>query len=309
MHDQPQQTSARIPGFPEHVVLELGDAVCNDAAVVGSKAAILSQLCSSMPDLIPPGIVIPAAAAAAAFAGDAPAAPADATRALLSAQVEQRIRPACTSYAVRSSALEEDSIDRSYAGQYTTVLARSTLDAILSAVAECVGSGSSARIRAYRRASRVEADGNVAVLIQEMVAAERSGVAFTANPVSGASEVIINASYGLGDLLVSGEITPDELLFDADERISASTIGSKRFMSIVTPAGVRRLPVPEALQGQPALSDRQAHAVARAARMCEAQLGFPVDMEWAISMGTVFVLQARPITGLAGTTGDRDGSV
>jgi pyruvate,water dikinase len=253
---------------------------------VGSKAAVLAELRRALGDCVPDGVVMTPAAAAQV------AGPGDKAHAALMASL-----PVATSYAVRSSALDEDAPDRSFAGQYETVLGVSTPESIVAAVRLCVGSGNSPRIDAYRNAVRSTARGGIAVVVQELILAERSGVAFTANPLSGRPEMIINASYGLGDVLVSGEITPDEMVLDREDGIVTVRLGSKRFMAIRTSAGVRRIAVPAVLQRTAALSDDQAHAVAVAARTCQAQLGFPVDMEWAISDGTVRVLQARPITG------------
>ncbi|HEX7292422.1 MAG TPA: PEP/pyruvate-binding domain-containing protein [Conexibacter sp.] len=288
-------------------VLGLDDAECRDAASVGPKAAVLSRLFTRMPGSVPWGFVLTPAAADALC--DPHAAEARAVERLVRARIEQRAGPfSAAAFAVRSSALEEDSRDRSYAGQYETILGVSTPEALVAAVAQCARSGSSARVAAYRRAAGASGgEGGVAVLIQEMVAAERSGVAFTANPTTGASEVVVNASYGLGDAIVSGEITPDELVLDACDRVLSARTGTKRHMVVLAAGGVTRVPVPAALREAPALTEPQLRAVAGAARRCEAELGFPVDMEWAIAGDAVHVLQARPITALVVAEGARDG--
>jgi pyruvate,water dikinase len=144
----------------------------------------------------------------------------------------------------------------------------------------------------------------VGVLIQEMVPADRAGVAFTINPVTGANEIVINSGFGLGDLLVSGEITPDEFIIDtscqvAKLQVTKLTIGSKRLMSVLTHHGIVRARVPESLQVMPSLSDGQLNEIISAARACESALGYPVDLEWAMNGNMLFILQARPITTIA----------
>jgi pyruvate,water dikinase len=135
-----------------------------------------------------------------------------------------------------------------------------------------------------------------------MVPADRAGVAFTINPLTGANEIVIDASFGLGDLLVSGQITPDEFIVDTSFQISSQvsklTVGSKRLMSVLTHRGIVRTPVPESLQAIPSLSNGQLKDIISAARACESALGHPVDLEWAVNGSMLFILQARPITGM-----------
>jgi len=211
-------------------------------------------------------------------------------------------------YAVRSSALDEDSAGYSFAGQYETALGLSSVSDIITAIGACVHSAGSSRIAAYRRAasfreSMQESTPVVGVLIQEMVPADRAGVAFTINPLTGANEIVIDASFGLGDLLVSGQITPDEFIIDTScqdtsWQVSKLTVGSKRLMSVLTHHGIIRTPVPESLQVIPSLSDRQLNEIVSAARACERALGHPVDLEWAANGNMLFILQARPVTAI-----------
>lgn len=199
-------------------------------------------------------------------------------------------------YAVRSSALDEDSASYSFAGQYETVLGLSSVKDIIIAIRACVHSARSSRIVAYRSASSQESIAAVGVLIQEMVPADRAGVAFTLNPLTGANEIVIDAGFGLGDLLMSGQITPDEFIIDTSGRVSKLTVGSKRLMSVLTRHGIVHTSVPESLQVKPSLSDCQLNEIISTARACESALGHPVDLEWALNGNTLFILQARPIT-------------
>jgi pyruvate,water dikinase len=201
-------------------------------------------------------------------------------------------------YAVRSSALDEDLAGYSFAGQYETALGLSSVYDIITAIGTCVHSAVSARIAAYRSASVQETTSAVGVLIQEMVPADRAGVAFTINPLTSANEIVIDASFGLGDLLVSGHITPDEFIIDTSRQVSKLTVGSKRLMSVLTHNGIIHTPVPKSLQIIPSLSDGQLHEIISAARACESALGYPVDLEWALSGNMLFILQARPITAI-----------
>jgi pyruvate,water dikinase len=143
-----------------------------------------------------------------------------------------------------------------------------------------------------------ESTSTVGVLIQEMVPADRAGVAFTINPLTGENEFVINAGFGLGDLIVGGQITPDEFIIDSSCQVSKLTVGSKRLMSVLTHRGIIRTPVPESLQLIPSLSDGQLKEIISAARACRSALGHPVDLEWAVNGNMLFILQARPVTAM-----------
>jgi pyruvate,water dikinase len=176
--------------------------------------------------------------------------------------------------AVRSSGTAEDLADASFAGQYETVLRVSGLDALEAAVRRCWASARSERVAAYRGSHRLGATG-MAVLVQRMVDAHAAGVAFTANPVTGRrGEVVINAVRGLGDRLVSGEVSPDQWLVAGTEaRCDSSTEG--------------------------AIGAEEARAIAELARRVEDHFGQPQDIEWALADGgQLHLLQARPISSL-----------
>lgn len=292
------------PSSSQLNLLRLSDIACQDPMLVGAKAATLARLFHVFPGEIPPGIVLaaPQGDSFPSIAGGDGYAKASET--LLTALGERG--PAMVKqYAVRSSALDEDSTSRSFAGQYETVLGLASVEEILSAIAACVRSATSARVAAYRRAAGPGPIGALGILIQEMIPADRAGVAFTVNPLTGRREVVINASFGLGDLLVSGEITPDEIIIDGSGRPPRLTVGSKRLMSVLTHRGIIRTPVPEALQVAPSLSGDQINSIVAVAQACETALNYPVDMEWAFSGGMLFVLQARPITAILPTGADR----
>ena len=172
--------------------------------------------------------------------------------------------------AVRSSGAAEDTADASYAGQYETVLGVVGDDAVADAVRRCLASASSEQVRAYVGSG---GPAPMAVLVQRMVPADTAGVAFTANPVTGDDEVLVSAVQGLGDRLVSGQATPDEWVVRGDQ------------------VSCRR-------SREGALDEKQAIEIATAAREIAQLFGSPQDVEWAMAAGTLWFLQARPITAL-----------
>src|SRR5712692_9473757 len=176
--------------------------------------------------------------------------------------------------AVRSSAVAEDLVDASFAGQYETFLNVQGLEQLRKAIADCRSSASSARVGSYR-ANRAEAAPiEIAVLVQRMVAAESAGVALTANPVTGdRSEVSISAVRGLGERLVSGEAQGDQWV-------------------------VREGNPQRRRSSEDAITADQASAVAGVARSAAAHFGKPQDVEWAFAGGELYVLQSRPMTAL-----------
>jgi len=187
--------------------------------------------------------------------------------------------------AVRSSASDEDGGAHSFAGQLASYLNVAPAD-VAERVSDVWRSGFSARILAYRRTHGLErVPPAPAVLIQRMVAAEVSGVAFSADPATGRRGVaVVSAIAGLGEALVSGA--------REGETATVDRLGV-----------IERVGQPE----QPLLDDDQLRAVAALARRCEQHFGVPQDIEWALAGGELFLLQSRPITTLA-TLRDPDGA-
>jgi pyruvate,water dikinase len=173
--------------------------------------------------------------------------------------------------AVRSSGIDEDLAGRSYAGQYETVLDVHGLDAVLDAIRTCRASASAERVAAYRTGHSGRP--RVGVLVQVMVDAATAGVAFSTNPLTAdAAEAVVNAVRGLGDRLVAGEVTAEQWTVCGDA-VSASTVDT-------------------------VLTQAEARAVARLARQVATHFAVPQDIEWAIADGTLWLLQARPVTAL-----------
>lgn len=282
-------------------MVSLADDRCQDRQLVGGKAATLAKLYAVIPELVPLGLALPPESALQLLE-PARDGVGDVIKARFASCLAELSKPSDTLLVVRSSAVDEDSEARSYAGQYNSTLGCRSVEDVLDGIQDTLHSGTSARAAAYARATG-EADARYpAVLIQRMIRADRSGVAFTRNPITGNRQVVINASYGLGDAIVDGSISPDEIVVGGQQEIVDSKVGTKQVMSLVTPSGLKRIPVPDSLRGTFALSDDQAGVVAEAARRCEDILGYSVDVEWAISGALLYVVQARPITTLrAGT--------
>ena len=196
--------------------------------------------------------------------------------------------PADTIFAVRSSAVDEDGAEHSFAGQLESFLNVPVAE-VGARVADVWRSGFTERVRAYRRERGLVGDpASPAVLVQQMVAAEAAGVAFSADPVSGRRGVaVVSAVRGLGDVLVSGEVDADTYHVAREGRIvSASYVKAEA----------------------PVLRDVEADAVATLARRAEAYFGRPQDIEWAQAGGALYLLQSRPITTLAARP-DPDGAL
>lgn len=208
--------------------------------------------------------------------------------------------------AVRSSAPAEDGASRSFAGLHDTVLDVRTPDGLDAAVRRCWASLWSDRAVAYRRAAGLATErASIAVVIQRLVPVDVAFVAFTADPVSGDRDrVVITASWGLGESIVSGLVAPDHIVVGPDTEILEYTIGRKTVMVVSggEPAvGARPVPVPRLLQETPVLTHAQAARIAGMARALADRLGYPADLEGGLTGGDVHLFQARPITTLATT--------
>jgi len=209
--------------------------------------------------------------------------------------------------ACRSSAIGEDSRDASYAGQHATRLGLRDIAGVLRAIGECWASYWTDQAVAYRR--RVGAGPlAMAVVVQRVIRAELSGVAFTVNPVTGdPGEVVVNSTYGLGESVVSGSVTPDTYVVrKSDGELLASEISESKsvMLEVGKSGGTVERAVEPALAAASSLSPGQlAEVVARAIEI-ESRSGSPQDIEWAIENGELFLLQARPVT----TTSPRSGS-
>ncbi len=203
--------------------------------------------------------------------------------------------------AVRSSATAEDLPEMSFAGQQETYLNMRGEAMVLDAVKRCWASLWTARAIGYRIHHNIApADVALAVVVQKLIPADASGILFTANPLNGNQhEVMINAAWGLGEAIVSGQVTPDTIVVNKDNgTITSQEIAEKSVMTVRTPDGTHEESVPPEKRTQPALTVQQATELARIGTRIEQLYGRPMDIEWAIQERELFVVQARPITAL-----------
>ncbi|HWQ13798.1 MAG TPA: PEP/pyruvate-binding domain-containing protein [Roseiflexaceae bacterium] len=280
-------------------LLWLGHPDAHRAALVGGKAAQLSQLTGQ--HRVPHGFCLTTAAHDLAMRHQH-SLPESLYQRLAAAYaaLAEHVGQGNPSVAVRSSAADEDGATASFAGQHETFLNIRGLGPLAHAVRRCWESAYAPRALAYRRQHGVETPPRVAVLIQHLVAADVSAVVFSANPITGArDEVLINASWGLGESIVGGTVTPDTYIVRKRDLLPAARhVCEKRRMTVSVSGGTREVDVPQALRLRPALNDAGAAEIAGLAVALEAQLGWPVDIECAFEQGTLYLLQCRPITRL-----------
>jgi len=205
-----------------------------------------------------------------------------------------------TPVAVRSSATAEDLPDLSFAGQQDTYLNILSEDELLKAVVDCWSSLWTARAIGYRLRNAIPQDQvALAVVVQEMIPSESSGVMFTANPLTGLrSETVIDATFGLGEALVSGQVEPDHYVVDTiHDRVVSKTLGAKKLSTRAKPGGGVETVEAEAAERQ-VLSDDEILQVAGLGQQIEDEYHAPQDIEWAFADGKLHVLQSRAITSL-----------
>jgi pyruvate,water dikinase len=212
--------------------------------------------------------------------------------------------------AVRSSATSEDSPDASFAGEHDSYLWVCGIDEVLDKVRACWASLYTDRAITYRNQMGYAHDEvDMAVAVQKMVRPRSAGVAFTLDPTNGdRSGICIDAAWGFGEGVVSGDVTPDNFLVDKVMwSISRRTISPKTHAHLLTEQGdghrpvVTRVELDEDKANAPCLTDAEIVAIARLARVAEKHYGFAQDIEWAVDddlpQGSdVVLLQARPET-------------
>jgi pyruvate,water dikinase len=204
------------------------------------------------------------------------------------------------SVAVRSSATTEDLPELSFAGQQDTFLNVQGEEQLIKAVINCWSSLWTARAIAYRLRNGIRQDeAALAVVVQVMVESAVSGILFTANPLTGLlSETVIDATFGLGEALVSGQVEPDHYVVDTlSGKTSSVKLGTKQLATRGKPGGgVETLPEPvSALQ---TLAEAEISQLAAAGRAIQKEFGTPQDIEWALAGNKLYILQSRPITSL-----------
>lgn len=201
--------------------------------------------------------------------------------------------------AVRSSATAEDLPDASFAGQQETFLNISGPSALLEATRNCWASLWTARAIGYRAKQNIPPEEvSLAVVVQLLIPAEAAGILFSANPINGKrDQMVINASWGLGEAVVGGLVTPDTLILDKSSlEIISREIAEKNIQTVRVNGGTKELPIPANLREVPVLSDKQASDLAALGKEIENLYEMPMDIEWTLSDGEISIVQARPIT-------------
>jgi pyruvate,water dikinase len=300
------------------------DARCTDVALAGGKGASLARMTAlGMP--VPPGFVVPADALEAALAdtvaairellargerGEDLAVVARETRALVRAadsggrfprevaEAYARLGGGEVPVAVRSSATAEDSEAASFAGQQETYLHVRGVDEIVERTRDCWGSFFAERALFYRREKGSLTDLGMAVVVQRMVQPDVSGVMFTVDPTKGRRDrMVVEAVFGLGEGVVSGQLTPDHYVLARDGRLKRTRLHTQPYAIVHDPAGgVREQELaPERGEAQ-TLDEDQLTRLARVGVDLEERLGGPQDIEWAMQDDELYVLQSRPVT-------------
>jgi pyruvate,water dikinase len=205
--------------------------------------------------------------------------------------------------AVRSSATAEDLPDASFAGQQETFLNIRGERDLLEAVQKCWASLYGARAIYYRaKQGFQDRSVNIAVVVQQLVNSEKAGVMFTSHPVTGEPLTIIEGSWGLGEAVVSGSVSPDKYIFDQRTGNVVDRLIATKMIEIISDGnhGTKTLEVEKTRQDTPVLSDPEVTRLANYGKIAETHYAIPQDIEWGIIGEEIFILQSRPITTIKG---------
>jgi pyruvate,water dikinase len=203
------------------------------------------------------------------------------------------------SVAVRSSATAEDTAGTSFAGMHETYANVVGDRAVLDRLVDCWASLYGERVIVYRATRHLDEEPAIAVVVQRLIAADRAGVLFTADPSTGdRRRIVIEGAFGLGELVVSGQVEPDTYVLSREgPRLREIRIGRKDRKVVSAADGVLTIELSDADAQRRVLSDDEAVELARLGLAVEAHYrGEPQDVEWVISAGDTFLVQTRPIT-------------
>ena len=198
---------------------------------------------------------------------------------------------------VRSSAIGEDSLEHSFAGIYESILNIRSFEDMKTAIKKCWASYYSEQAVKYRSRNGIELKG-MGVIVQKMIFGDKSGVMFTANPVTGNDkEIVIESSYGLNIGVVDGVVSADRHIVNNNGEITSKTIAQKKMKYSLGQKSfeLQIENVESHIQQIPCLSDDEVCKLAETGRQIEGIFGFPCDIEWTIAEGKVYILQCRPI--------------
>ncbi len=286
------------PGFA--VTTDAYEFVQNNPDVAGAVTGLLGSFDASDLDRL---AEVSAALREAVESAPVPAEVEDAVRAAYQQLGELSGDPQIP-VAVRSSATCEDLPDASFAGEHETYLWMQGADSVHSKLRRCWSSMFTERAIAYRAAMGYPHDAvRMSVAVQKMVRPKAAGVAFTLNPRDGdRSQVALDASWGFGEAVVAGEVTPDNYLVDkVMYEITHRVVSTKEHEYVLGERGIERVAITDERRDQPCLTDGEIRAVARLARAAEKHYGCPQDIEWAVDAdlpddANVLLLQSRPET-------------
>jgi pyruvate,water dikinase len=252
----------------------------------GSKAVGLGDaLRDGLP--VPPGVALSGAVVEAVASGDAEAI----------GEVCRAVASLAAPLAVRSSAVDEDGTEASFAGQHLTLLNVASADDVPAAVREIWWSANSDSAITYRQRVGLFTRPSVGVVVQSLLDPDVAGVMFTENPVTGADERLIEASWGLGEAVVAGLVIPDTYRVDRSGQVLDRVAGLKRVAIRSLPTGgTAQADVAPELAEQLSLDDEQLEQLNGLAQRCEEVYGKARDIEWAFADGTLYVLQCRAVT-------------
>ena len=261
-------------------------AKATETSLYGSKAVCLGDAArQGLP--VPPGV---------ALSGDLVEAIAEAEERAID-KVAKAIAGLSPPFAVRSSAVDEDSASASFAGQHLTVLNVHSAADVPGAVREVWWSANSDSAITYRQRVGLFKQPSVGVVVQTLLNPDVAGVMFTEHPISGADERLIEASWGLGEAVVAGLVMPDHFRLDRSGQVLERKPGRKRIAVRSLPnGGTFEEQLAPAQVNQLCLDDAQLAALCELALQCEKVYGPRRDIEWAFQAGTLYLLQCRAVT-------------
>ena len=261
-------------------------AKAHDDAIFGSKAVGLGEAeRGGLP--LPPGVALGGSIVEAVASGEA--------RAIR--KVEKAVRPLGGPLAVRSSAVDEDGAEASFAGQHLTLLGVKSSEVVAEAVRKIWWSANSDSAITYRKRSNLFHRPSVGVVVQVLLDPEAAGVMFTQNPINGADERMIEASWGLGEVVVDGRVIPDNFRISSSGEVLERRPGLKKVaVRMLADGGTVEEEVAPELVERPCLDGDQLSQLNRLAERCEEVYGPARDIEWAIAGGELYLLQCRAVT-------------
>ena len=264
----------------------------NDESLFGAKAVGLGEAFrAELP--VPPGVALSGAIVESVASGDERAID----------EVAQAVGSLPLPLAVRSSCVDEDGANASFAGQHLTLLNVPSVDDVGQAVREIWWSANSDSAITYRQRVGLFSRPNVGVVVQSLLDPDAAGVMFTQNPINGADERVIEASWGLGEAVVAGRVIPDSFRIDRSGTVLERTPGLKKIAIRGTADGgtIDEEVAPDRIE-QLCLDDEQLASLNALAERCEQVYGPGRDIEWAFAGGQVYLLQCRAVTTVASSS-------